>query len=135
MSTAVSLHQHNTSAWTGKGRLKGQHLQPRSTDIFVSGRPKSGSTTLQQIVHQLSTCGDMDFGKLIKVVPVVDFAHDLHLDFKSKQKWFPTLFQDQLLVPPLQKGCQIHVVCSRTMCLHIQLLQHASGLLLPAWRK
>ncbi len=63
MLTAENIRQCDASAWTAEGRLKGQHFHPQNTDIFVVGGPKSGSTWLQQIIHQLRTGGDMDFGK------------------------------------------------------------------------
>ena len=88
MLTAENIRQCDSSAWTAEGRLKGQHFQPRSTDIIVSGGTKSGSTWLQQIIHQLHTGGDMDFGKLFDV-PIVEFAHDLQQDLEVEQKGFP----------------------------------------------
>ena len=47
---------------------KTSKFQPRSTDVFVTGSPKSGTTWLQQTIHQLSTGGDMDFEDIGHVV-------------------------------------------------------------------
>ena len=68
MLTSENIRQCDASAWTAEGRLKGQHFQPRSTDIIVAGGFKSGTTWLQQIIHQLSTGGDMDFEDIGHVV-------------------------------------------------------------------
>ena len=57
--------------------------------------PKTGTTWVQQIVHQLlqlprqnpylHVAGrDMDFGEVIEVIRVVNFAHDLRLDLEVK---------------------------------------------------
>ena len=115
MSMAVSLQQRDASAWTDEGWLKGQHFQPRKTDIFVSGSLKSGSTWLQQIVHQLSTGGDMDFGELIEVVPVVEFAHDLQQILEAEQKGFPRCFKTHYWYPRCPKGAR-YIWCVREPC-------------------
>ena len=98
------IQQRSAKAWTEEGRLKGQCFQPLNADIFVSGAPKSGSTWLQQIVHQLSTGGDIDFGELIEVVPVVEFAHDLQQDLEAEQKGFPRCFKTHYWYPLCPKG-------------------------------
>ena len=85
--------QHYSNLWTDESQLKGQEFQPRSTDAFVTGSPKSGTTWLQQIIHQLSTGGDMDFEDIGHVVPVVDFAYDLQQDLEAEQKDFPRCFK------------------------------------------
>ena len=96
------------------GQLKGDSKgNTSSTDIlYISGGTKSGSTWLQQIIHQLHTGGDMDFGKLFDV-PIVEFAHDLQQDLEADQKGFPRCFKTHYwYVPPLSKGCQVHLVCA-----------------------
>ena len=115
MSMAEDIRRCDASAWTAVGRLKGQHFQPRSTDIFVSGGPKSGSTWLQQIVHQLRTGGDMDFGEIIDVVPIVEFAHDLQQDLEAKQKGFPRCFKTHYWYPRCPKGAK-YIWCVREPC-------------------
>ena len=61
MLATDAFHQRRSSQWTGEGWLRGQNFQPRSTDVFVAGTAKSGTTWLRQIVHQLRTGGDMEF--------------------------------------------------------------------------
>ena len=112
---AHSIQQRTASAWTDEGRLKGQHFQPRSTDIFISSGPKSGSTWLQQIVHQLRTGGDMDFGEVIQVVPALEFAHDLQQDLEAEHKGFPRCFKTHYWYPRCPKGAK-YILCVREPC-------------------
>ncbi len=115
MLTAENIRQCDTSAWTAEGRLKGQHFQPRSTDIIVAGGFKSGTTWLQQIIYQLSTGGDMDFGELFDVVPMVEFAHDLQQDLEAEQKGFPRCFKTHYWYPRCPKGGK-YIWCVREPC-------------------
>ena len=115
MSTAENIRQCDSSAWTAEERFKGQHFQPRSTDVIVSGGLKSGSTWLQQIIHQLSTGGDMDFDELFDVVPIVEFAHDLPQDIEAKQKGFPHGFKTHYWYPRCPKGAK-YIWCVREPC-------------------
>ena len=50
--------QDITSAWV-----------PRPTDVVISTPPKTGTTWVQQIVHQLRTGGDMDFEDIYQPIP------------------------------------------------------------------
>jgi hypothetical protein len=45
------------------------HFQPRPTDVIITTAPKSGTTWMQQILHQMRTGGDPDFGSIFEVVP------------------------------------------------------------------
>ena len=107
--------QRYSNLWTDESQLKGQDFQPRSTDIFVTGSPKSGTTWLQQIVHQLSTGGDMDFEDIIDVVPLVDFAYDLQQDLEVEQKGFPRCFKTHFWYPRCPKGAK-YIWCVREPC-------------------
>ena len=109
------LRQRHMSVWTDEGRIKAEAFQPRNTDIFVAGGPKTGTTWLQQIVHQLRTGGDMDFDEIIEVVPVVEFAHDLHLELEAKQKAFPRCFKTHYWYPRCPKGAR-YIWCVREPC-------------------
>ena len=107
--------QRYSHLWTDESQLKGQDFQPRSTDVFVAGSPKSGTTWLQQIVHQLSTGGDMDFEDIIDVVPLVDFAYDLQQDLEVEQKGFPRCFKTHYWYPRCPKGAK-YIWCVREPC-------------------
>ncbi|MDH5326409.1 MAG: sulfotransferase domain-containing protein [Gammaproteobacteria bacterium] len=45
------------------------NFQPRSTDVLITTAPKTGTTWLQQILHQLKTGGDENFHAIGDVVP------------------------------------------------------------------
>ena len=94
------------SAWTDEGWLKGQSFQPRKTDIFVAGSPKTGTTWVQMIVHQLRTGGDMDFAEMFDLGPIVEFAHDLQIDLDAEQKAFPRCFKTHMWYPRCPKGAR-----------------------------
>ena len=98
--------QRFSHLWTDESQLKGQDIQPRSTDVFVTGSPKSGTTWLQQIIHQLRTGEDMDFEDIGDVVPVVEFAHDLQQDLEVEQKGFPRCFKTHYWYPHCPKGAK-----------------------------
>ena len=101
--------------WTDEGWLNGQNFQPRNTDIFVIGSPKTGTTWMQQIVHQLRTGGDMDFNELLEVAPCVEFAHDFKLDLEAQQKAFPRCFKTHYWYPRCPKGAR-YIWCLREPC-------------------
>ena len=115
MSTADVFHQRRSAQWTEEGWFKGLNFKPRTTDIFVAGNPKSGTTWLQQIVHQLSTGGDMDFSDVLEVVPMVEFAHDLHQDLEAEQNGFPRCFKTHYWYPRCPKGAR-YIWCVREPC-------------------
>ena len=94
------------SAWTDEGWLKGQSFQPRKTDIFVAGSPKTGTTWVQMIIHQLRTGGDMDFAEMFDLGPIVEFAHDLQIDLDAEQKAFPRCFKTHMWYPRCPKGAR-----------------------------
>ena len=54
---------------TEEGRERGLAYVPDSTDVFISPYAKCGTTWMQQIVHGLRSCGDMDFSEITQVVP------------------------------------------------------------------
>ena len=74
---------------TKEGSLKGLRFKPRSSDVFIVTPPKCGTTWMQQIVHQLRTGGDMEFGGINEVVPFIEIAHDTHVDLEAEQKGSP----------------------------------------------
>ena len=76
------------------------NLSVRPSDVFIATYSKSGTTWMQQVVHQLRTGGDADFDEITAVVPWVDMAVDMGFDpdadllpqlqfvrFKSQRKY------------------------------------------------
>ena len=115
MIATDAFHQRRSSQWTDEGWLKGQNFQPRSTDVFVAGTAKSGTTWLRQIVHQLRTGGDMDFEDIHHVVPVVESAYDYQQDLEVEQKGFPRCFMTHYWYPRCPKGGK-YILCVREPC-------------------
>ena len=113
--TAGVFRQRHSNVWTDEGWLKGKTFQPRTTDIVVVGDLKSGTTWMQQIIHQLSTGGDMDFREISHVVQVLEFAHDLRMDLEVEQKGFPRCFKTHYWYPRCPKGGK-YIWCVREPC-------------------
>lgn len=109
------LQQRLSGGHTDEGHLKGQYFQPRSTDVIVAGSPRSGTTWLQQIVHQLRTGGDVEFDEIGEVVPLLEFAHDLKQDLEAEQSAFPRCFKTHYWYPRCPKGAR-YIWCVREPC-------------------
>jgi hypothetical protein len=45
------------------------NFRPRATDAIIVTAPKAGTTWMQQILHQMRSGGDPDFGSIFDVVP------------------------------------------------------------------
>jgi len=71
--------------FSGKSREIVAAWVPRSTDILIATPPKTGTTWLQQITHQLRTGGDMDFDDIYQVSPWQLMAYDVGLDINGEQ--------------------------------------------------
>ena len=111
----TEILQRLSSVRTDEGHLNWQKFQPRPSDVFVVGNPRSGTTWMQQIVHQLRTGGDMDFDEIGEVVPLLDFAHDLKQDLGADQKGFPRCFKTHYLYSRCPKGAR-YIWCVREPC-------------------
>lgn len=81
-------------------------FQPRSTDVIISPFSKCGTTWLQQIVHSLRTCGDMDFDDIYEVVPWIDVAPVLGMDLDADQRAVPRAFKSHNMWDEAPRGCR-----------------------------
>lgn len=54
-------------------------------DVVIATHSKSGTTMMQQIVHQLRSNGDMDFEEITAKVPFMEVALDCELDLSASQ--------------------------------------------------
>ena len=115
MLTADEFNRCLSAPFTDEGWLKAVNFKPRDTDVFVVGTPKSGTTWLQQIVHQLTTGGDMDFSDILEVDPIIEFAHDLQQDLEVERKHFPRCFKTHYWYPRCPKGAR-YIWCVREPC-------------------
>ena len=113
----MAIFQGFFNAWTEEGWLKGQNFQLRNTDIIVAGSPKTGTTWMQQIVHQLRTGGDMDFDGTFAISPVVEYAHDIQVDLDAEQNAFSRTrsFKTHMWYPRCPKGGK-YIWCVREPC-------------------
>ena len=100
------ISQKFLTVWTDESWLKGQNFQPRNTDLFVVGSAKTGTTWIQQIVHQLRTGGDMEFDEMFDLGPILEFAHDVGVDLEAEQRGFPRCFKTHMWYPSCPKGAR-----------------------------
>ncbi|XP_065179649.1 sulfotransferase 1B1-like [Sycon ciliatum] len=89
---------------TERGKQAAASFQPKPSDVFISSTPKSGTTWMTQICHQLRTGGDMDFGEITEVVPFLECAADLGLNCDDKQRAEPRLYKTHFLEASCPKG-------------------------------
>ena len=68
----------------------------RPSDVFICTYTKSGTTWMQQVVHQLRTGGSMDFDEISVVVPWIESAADMDIDPDADQPWEPRAFNSHL---------------------------------------
>lgn len=76
----------------------------RPDDVFICTYAKSGTTWMQQIVHQLRTGGSMDFDDIAEVVPWLESAIDVGIDPRADQPWSPRAFKCHLMWSDVPKG-------------------------------
>lgn len=68
-------------------------FKPRPSDIIISTPPKTGTTLMQQMCHQIRTGGDMDFEDIYYVVPWTCHFGDLKQDPNADQRAEPRCFK------------------------------------------
>jgi len=71
----------------------GLNFKPRSTDVFITTYPKTGTTWVQQICHGLRTRGSMEFEEITQMTPWTICALDCGLDLTQEQVANPRLFK------------------------------------------
>ena len=81
-----------------------ERFTARPSDVFICTYTKSGTTWMQQIVHQLRTGGSMDFDDISVVVPWIEVAVDLGIDPSADQPWEPRAFKSHLSWSSIPRG-------------------------------
>ncbi len=76
----------------------------RADDVYISTYSKSGTTWMQQIVHQLRSGCSTDFEEISCVVPWLETAIDLGIDPDADQPYPFRAFKCHLLYRDLPKG-------------------------------
>ena len=92
-----------------------REFKPHATDIIVAGCCKSGTTWMQQIVHQLRTGGDMGFTEIMEVVPVIEMSVQLKQDLDADQRASPRCFKTHVLYQNCPKRAK-YIYCLRKPC-------------------
>ncbi|MGI9608260.1 MAG: sulfotransferase domain-containing protein [Acidimicrobiales bacterium] len=72
------------------------HFVARPSDVFICTYSKSGTTWMQQILHQLRSGSSMDFDEISVVVPWLETAFDVGIDPHADQQWRPRVFKTHL---------------------------------------
>ena len=88
-----ALYQAFMDMVSDEACLAFEHLEAEDSDVIIAAFMKTGSTWLQQIVHQLRTGGDMEFDDILQVVPSVEVAYDAGHDLSQKQMAHPRCFK------------------------------------------
>jgi len=78
--------------------------RPRPDDVYISTYSKSGTTWMQQIVHQLRSGGDTDFEEISCVVPWLESGVDMGIDLQADQPYPFRSFKCHLLYRDVPKG-------------------------------
>lgn len=100
------VQQRISQNYSLETRIQSMQFQPRSTDVFVVGAYKTGTTWMQQIMHQLRTGGDMDFEDITGEVPLIDAAYDTQQDLTCDQKASPRCFKSHYCYHRCPKGAK-----------------------------
>ena len=89
----AALHQSLMKSLSNEAYSAFEQFEPQDSDIIIDGYVKTGSTWLQQIVHQLRTGGDMEFDDILQVVPSIEVAYDTGHDLYQEQMAHPRCFK------------------------------------------
>jgi len=76
-------------------------FKPRPTDIVISTPPKTGTTLMQQMCHQIRSGGDMSFEDIYYVVPWTCHFYDLNQDPNAEQPGKLRLFKSHQIASAL----------------------------------
>lgn len=85
---------------------RGKEFKPRPDDVIITPWSKSGTTWLQQIVHELRSGGDMDFDDISRLTPWIEVADALGIDLDADQGWWPRAFKSHYSYNAVPKGAR-----------------------------
>lgn len=88
---------------SSEAALAAKELRSRESDVFVATYSKSGTTWLQQIVHQLRSGASTDFEEISCVVPWLESAYDIGIDPSSEQPYDFRAFKSHFKYSELPK--------------------------------
>jgi len=76
---------------------------PRPDDVIIAGVPKSGTTWMQQILHQIRTKGDESFREIYEMVPYLDYNDISFFDINADHVANPRVFKSHALYENMPK--------------------------------
>ncbi|XP_065179003.1 sulfotransferase 1E1-like [Sycon ciliatum] len=91
-------------------REAGKDFKLEKDDIVISTPPKSGTTWMQQISHQLRSGGDMEFEEISEVVPFLEGSMETEVSLDRDQRFKPRLFKTHFWEPLTPKGGRYIIV-------------------------
>jgi len=83
-----------------------QVFEARPDDVVICTYTKSGTTWMQQVVHQVRSGGSMDFTEISAVVPWLESAVDMGIDPSADQQWSPRAFKSHLMWRDAPRGAR-----------------------------
>jgi len=84
-----------------------EEFKVRPTDIVVATFPKTGTTLVTWICHQLRTGGHVDFETLYEVIPWPTLSWDIGYDPNvTGSEFFPRVFKSHLRMASIYRGCK-----------------------------
>ena len=84
---------HSAQEYSAESIARALALRVRPTDVFIATAPKTGTTWLTMICHQLRLPGDLDFDDIYQVAPWPPLSWDLGIDCDADQVAAPRLFK------------------------------------------
>jgi hypothetical protein len=84
-----------------------EEFKVKPTDIMVATFPKTGTTLVTWICHQLRTGGDLSFEHMYEVVPWPTLSWDIGYDPNTQGNQFvPRVFKSHLRMASIYRGCR-----------------------------
>ena len=99
--------QHPHEDFSDESVRRAVDFEPRPTDVFILTAPKTGTTWLQQICHQIRMKGgdnSMDYKDIYQVAPWAQMAWDLDIDVNGEQVAFPRIFKTHQRISSINRG-------------------------------
>jgi hypothetical protein len=99
--------QHPHSDFSDESVARAVAFEPRTSDVFILTAPKTGTTWLQQICHQIRMRGgddSMDYADIYQVAPWQQMAWDLDIDVNAEQPANPRIFKTHQRLKSINRG-------------------------------
>ena len=84
-----------------------EEFKVKPSDVVVATFPKTGTTVVTWICHQLRTGGDLNFEHMYEVVPWPTLSWDIGYDPNTQSNhFFPRVFKSHLRMASIYRGCK-----------------------------